>query len=51
MLPEQLQVDMLKLQKENLQLEQEKLQLQISLLKQHLVRIQHKNWVVILNTA
>ncbi|XP_011600822.2 deoxyribonuclease-1-like [Takifugu rubripes] len=36
----QLNIEVVKLQKENLLLEQEKLQLQISLLKQHLLRLQ-----------
>lgn len=37
---DQLNIEVVKLQKENLLLEQEKLQLQISLLKQHLLRLQ-----------
>lgn len=37
---EQLNIEVVKLQKENLLLEQEKLHLQISLLKQHLLRLQ-----------
>lgn len=39
----QLHSDILKLQKENLLLEREKLHLQVSLLKQHLLKIQQKH--------